>query len=48
MMSAREAGLHFVAAGHHATETLGVQALSELLAKRFGLDWEFVDLPNPV
>jgi dinuclear metal center YbgI/SA1388 family protein len=48
MMSAQEAGLHFVAAGHHATETLGVQALSELLARRFGLDWEFVDLPNPV
>jgi dinuclear metal center YbgI/SA1388 family protein len=48
MMSAREAGLHFVAAGHHATETLGVQALSDLLARRFGLDWEFVDLPNPV
>jgi dinuclear metal center YbgI/SA1388 family protein len=48
MMSARELGIHFVAGGHYATETLGVQALAARLAERFGLDWEFVDLPNPV
>ncbi len=48
MMTAREAGIHFVAAGHYATETLGVQALSALLAERFELEWEFIDLPNPV
>jgi dinuclear metal center YbgI/SA1388 family protein len=48
MMAAREAGVHFVAAGHYATETLGVQALAALLADRFGLAWEFVDLPTPV
>jgi dinuclear metal center YbgI/SA1388 family protein len=48
MMTARELGIHFVAAGHYATETLGVQALAARLAERFGLDWEFVDLPNPV
>jgi dinuclear metal center YbgI/SA1388 family protein len=48
MMTAREAGIHFVAAGHYATETLGVQALSAMLAERFGLDWEFIDLRNPV
>lgn len=48
MMLARESGLHFVAAGHYATETFGVQALTSLLAERFGLDWVFVDLPNPV
>jgi dinuclear metal center YbgI/SA1388 family protein len=48
MMTARELGIHFVAAGHYATEKLGVQALAERLAERFGLDWEFVDLPNPV
>jgi dinuclear metal center YbgI/SA1388 family protein len=47
MMSARELRIHFVAGGHYATETLGVQALAARLAERFGLDWEFVDLPNP-
>jgi len=45
---AAELGIHFVAAGHYATETLGVQALTKRLAERFGLEWEFVDLPNPV
>jgi dinuclear metal center YbgI/SA1388 family protein len=48
LMAAREAGVHFVAAGHYATETLGVQALAALLAERFSVDWEFIDLPNPV
>ena len=46
--AAKEAGLHFVAGGHYATETLGVRALAAKLADEFGLDWEFVDLPNPV
>jgi len=46
--AAKEAGIHFVAAGHYATETLGVQALAAKLAEQFGLQWEFVDLPNPV
>jgi dinuclear metal center YbgI/SA1388 family protein len=46
--AARELGIHLVAGGHYATERLGVQALAERLAERFGLDWEFVDLPNPV
>jgi dinuclear metal center YbgI/SA1388 family protein len=45
---ARELGVTFVAAGHYATERLGVQALTARLAERFALDWEFVDLPNPV
>lgn len=48
MHSARELGIHFVAAGHYATERLGVQALAERLAERFALEWEFVELPNPV
>jgi len=48
LMAAREAGIHFVAAGHYATETLGVQALAATIAERFGLEWEFLDLPNPV
>ena len=48
MMTARELGMHFVAAGHYATERLGVQALAARLAERFGLEWEFLELPNPV
>jgi dinuclear metal center YbgI/SA1388 family protein len=46
--AAKEAGIHFVAAGHYATETFGVKALSARIADEFGLEWEFVDLPNPV
>lgn len=45
---AREAGIHFVAAGHYATETSGVQLLGARIADRFGVECEFVDLPNPV
>jgi dinuclear metal center YbgI/SA1388 family protein len=46
--AARELGIHLIAAGHHATEAFGVQALAEHLAERFGLAWQFVDVPNPV
>jgi len=46
--AARELGVTFVAAGHYATEKLGVQALTARLAERFALEWEFVELPNPV
>jgi dinuclear metal center YbgI/SA1388 family protein len=45
---AREYGIHFLAAGHHATERLGVQRLGELLAAEFGVRHEFVEIPNPV
>ena len=45
---ARELGLHFVAAGHYATETFGVRALGDLLAERFGIEHTFVEIPNPV
>jgi dinuclear metal center YbgI/SA1388 family protein len=48
LQTARELGIHFVAAGHEATERLGVQALSQRLADRFGLDWEFIPVDNPV
>ena len=46
--SARELGVHVIAAGHHATETLGVRALGEHLASRFGLEHVFIDVPTPV
>jgi dinuclear metal center YbgI/SA1388 family protein len=45
---AREGAIHFLAAGHYATETLGVRRLGELLAQRFGVRHEFVDVPNPI
>jgi dinuclear metal center YbgI/SA1388 family protein len=45
---ARERGIHFVAGGHYATERLGVQALAAHLAERFGVEWLFIELPNPV
>jgi dinuclear metal center YbgI/SA1388 family protein len=48
MADAREAGIHFIAAGHYATETFGVRRLGELLAERFGIGHVWVDLPNPV
>jgi dinuclear metal center YbgI/SA1388 family protein len=46
--TARELGIHFLAGGHYATETFGVSALAAQLAREFALEWEFVDLPNPV
>jgi dinuclear metal center YbgI/SA1388 family protein len=46
--AAQELGIHFVAAGHYATERIGIQALTNRLAEQFDLDWEFIDLPNPV
>ena len=45
---ARESGVAYIAAGHHATERFGVQSLALHLAERFGLDCEFVDIDNPV
>ncbi len=44
---ARENGLSFFAAGHHATERYGVQALGEYLANRFAIEHVFIDCPNP-
>jgi dinuclear metal center YbgI/SA1388 family protein len=48
MAQARENGIHFVAAGHYATETFGIRRLGELVAERFGVRHVFVDIPNPV
>jgi len=45
---ARESGVAYLAAGHHATERYGVRALGTHLADRFGLEVEFVDVDNPV
>ena len=45
---ARESGVAYLAAGHHATERYGVEALARHLAAKFGLDCQFVDIDNPV
>jgi len=46
--SARENGISFIAAGHHATERYGVQALGEYLARHFALEHHFIDCDNPI
>lgn len=46
--SAREMGIHYYAAGHHATERYGVQALGDYLSEQLGIEHRFVDIDNPV
>lgn len=46
--AARENGIHFFSAGHHATERYGVKALGEHLAQHFGIAHRFIDIDNPV
>ncbi len=48
MTHAREEAIHFIAAGHYATETFGVRRLGEMLAERFEIRHEFVEIPNPI
>ncbi|MEA2386035.1 MAG: hypothetical protein QOJ22_209, partial [Thermoleophilaceae bacterium] len=48
MADAREGAIHFLAAGHYASETFGVRALGDLLAEKFGVDHRFVEIPNPI
>jgi dinuclear metal center YbgI/SA1388 family protein len=48
MADAREGGIHFVAAGHYATEIAGIRTLGELVAAEFGIEHRFVDIPNPI
>lgn len=48
MADAREGGLHFIAAGHYATETFGIRRLGDLVAERFGVRHVALDVPNPV
>ena len=48
MIEAREEQIHFVAAGHYATETFGVRRLGDLLAQRFALRHVFVHVRNPI
>jgi dinuclear metal center YbgI/SA1388 family protein len=48
MVDARENGVHFIAGGHYGTERLGIRRLGELVAERFGVEHQFVEIPNPV
>ncbi|MEM7048053.1 MAG: Nif3-like dinuclear metal center hexameric protein [Acidobacteriota bacterium] len=48
MNLAREAGIHYLSVGHHASEVLGIKALGEWVAERFGIEVEYIDVPNPV
>jgi dinuclear metal center YbgI/SA1388 family protein len=45
--SARENGVHYIAAGHHITERYGVAALGNHLAEKFGIGHRFIDIDNP-
>ena len=44
---ARENGMHYFAAGHHATERYGAPALGEYIANQFNLEHQFIDIDNP-
>lgn len=44
---ARELGIHYLAAGHHATERYGVQALGAYLAQRFAIRHLHIEIENP-
>ncbi|MDD5174925.1 MAG: Nif3-like dinuclear metal center hexameric protein [Sterolibacterium sp.] len=45
---ARETGIPFIAAGHHASERFGVQAVGAHLQEKFGLICTYVEIDNPV
>jgi dinuclear metal center YbgI/SA1388 family protein len=44
---ARETGVAFIAAGHHATERYGVQGVGAQVAHDLGMTWQFIDVDNP-
>jgi dinuclear metal center YbgI/SA1388 family protein len=48
MVEAQETAIHFIAAGHYATETFGVRRLGEHLSERFDLEHTFIHVPNPI
>ncbi len=44
--SAQELKLNLYPCGHYATERFGVMALGELVAKKFNLQCDFIEMPN--
>ena len=45
---ARETGMHFFAAGHHATERYGVQSVGQYISEKTNIEHQFIDIDNPV
>jgi dinuclear metal center YbgI/SA1388 family protein len=48
MGEAKEYGVHLLAGGHYATERAGIRRLGEMVAERFDVEHEFIDVPNPI
>jgi putative NIF3 family GTP cyclohydrolase 1 type 2 len=48
MADASEGGINFIAAGHYATEVAGIRELGDRVSAEFGLEHEFIHLPNPI
>jgi dinuclear metal center YbgI/SA1388 family protein len=46
--ASQEMGVAYIAAGHHATERYGIQALGQHLSKKWGVKHQFIDIPNPI
>jgi dinuclear metal center YbgI/SA1388 family protein len=46
--AARESGVAFISAGHHATERYGIQALGEHISCKFDIAHQFIDIDSPV
>lgn len=44
----KEEGIHFIAAGHHATERFGIGALGNHISNKFDVDVEYIEVPNPI
>lgn len=48
MADASEGGIHFIAAGHYASERAGIRRLGELVSAEFGVGTDFIEVPNPI
>jgi dinuclear metal center YbgI/SA1388 family protein len=48
LADAAELGVSLLACGHYATEIVGIRRLGEVVAERFGVAHEFIEVPNPI
>jgi putative NIF3 family GTP cyclohydrolase 1 type 2 len=48
MGEVRAYGVHFLAGAHYASDTFGIRRLGELVAQRFSIEHQFIDVPNPI
>ena len=44
--TAKDSGMNVIFAGHHATETVGLKALSRVIEKKLKVQTTFIDLPT--